>query len=77
MQAGDVFTGCIHRVWLAATLKRHDRDVALLHDHLFSFMASMYPNNDSLLQQDNAPCHWVQVVKNWFEEQLEVFRQIM
>ncbi|KAI4904823.1 hypothetical protein NFI96_009211 [Prochilodus magdalenae] len=30
--------------------------------------AFMYPHSDGISQQDNAPCHRVQVVQNWLEE---------
>lgn len=41
--------------------------IALLHDHLHSFINFMYPNN-VLFLQNNEPWHWAKVTQNWFEE---------
>jgi hypothetical protein len=54
-----------------------DRDVTLLGDHLQPFMDFMYPHNDGIFQQDNAPCHRAGVVQNWLEEHSGEFRRMV
>ena len=54
-----------------------DRYVTLLGDHLQPFMDFMYPHNDGIFQQDNAPCHRAGVVQNWFEEHSGEFRRMV
>jgi hypothetical protein len=41
-----------------------DRYIALLSDHLQPFINFMYPHNDGIFQQENAPCHRAQVFQN-------------
>ncbi|KAK1794028.1 hypothetical protein P4O66_010935, partial [Electrophorus voltai] len=48
---------------------------SLLGDHSQPFMDFMYLHNDGILQQENALCHWAQLVKNRFEEHSGEFRQ--
>jgi len=31
-------------------------------------MATMYPSSDGYFQQNNAPCHKVRIISNWFLE---------
>ena len=42
--------------------------VQLLGDHLQPFMDVMFPTNDGLFMDDNAPCHRATTVRDWFDE---------
>lgn len=45
--------------------------ISLYHDYLCPFIDDIYSTYNGLLQQENAPCYWVQFAQNWFEEYSE------
>lgn len=51
--------------------------VQLLTDHLQPFMDFMYPNNDGIFMDDNAPCHRARTVRDWFEEHSGQFQRMI
>ena len=51
--------------------------VQLLGDHLQPFMDFMYPNNDGIFMDDNAPCHRATTVRDWFEEHSGQFQRMI
>lgn len=38
----------------------------IVADHVHPFMVTMFPDDDSHFQQDNAPCHRPRFLSNWF-----------
>jgi len=42
--------------------------VAILGDHLHPMVRMLFPDNDGIFQDDNAPIHTAGVVTAWFEE---------
>lgn len=42
--------------------------VAILGDHLHPMVRMLFPDNDAIFQDDNAPIHTAGVVAAWFEE---------
>lgn len=51
--------------------------VQLFGDHLQPFMDFMFPNNNGLFMDDNAPCHWATIVHEWFEEHSGQFERMI
>ncbi|MCI4393629.1 hypothetical protein PGIGA_G00159810 [Pangasianodon gigas] len=43
-------------------------------DQVHPFMATVFPNDSGLFQQDNAPCHTAKIVQEWFEEHDKKFK---
>ncbi len=42
--------------------------LSIVHDHVHSFMTTVYTSSDGYFQQDNAPCHKAQIISDWFLE---------
>ncbi len=42
--------------------------LSIVVDHVHPFMTTVYPSSDDYFQQDNAPCHKVQIISDWFLE---------
>ncbi|GBN39680.1 Transposable element Tc1 transposase [Araneus ventricosus] len=45
----------------------------IITDQLHPYMALVFPNGNGIFQQDNAPCHKVRIVLEWFEEHTDEF----
>ncbi|GBN03595.1 Transposable element Tcb2 transposase [Araneus ventricosus] len=48
--------------------------LSIVADQVHPYMATMYPANDGVFQQDNATCHVSKIVRAWFEEYDEGFQ---
>ncbi|MCI4379860.1 hypothetical protein PGIGA_G00233280, partial [Pangasianodon gigas] len=46
----------------------HTTYLNIVADQVQPFMATVFPNRSDLFRQDNAPCHTVKTVQEWFEE---------
>ncbi len=42
--------------------------LSIVADHVHPFMTTVLPSSDGYFQQDNAPCHKVQIISDWFLE---------
>ncbi len=42
--------------------------LSIVADHVHPFMTTVYLSSDGYFQQDNAPCHKVQIISDWFLE---------
>ncbi len=42
--------------------------LSIVADHVHPFMTTVYPSSDGYFQQDNTPCHKVQIMSDWFLE---------
>ncbi len=42
--------------------------LSIVADHVHPFITTVYPSSDGFFQQDNAPCHKVQIISDWFLE---------
>jgi len=42
--------------------------LSIVSDHVYSFMANMYPCSDGYFYQYNAPHHKAQIISNWILE---------
>ncbi|GFW71536.1 transposase domain containing protein [Trichonephila clavipes] len=42
--------------------------LSIIADQLHSYMASVSPAGNGMLQQDNVPCHKAKIVLEWFQE---------
>lgn len=61
----DIFAvGKVHVAWVGSG--DLSKTCHLLETMLYTFVGSMYPNNEGLFHQDNILYHLVQVVQNWF-----------
>ncbi len=65
---GDIFWHTLgplvpieHRLNATASL-------SIVADHVYPFMATVYPSSDGYFQQDNAPCHKAKIILDWFLE---------
>ncbi|GBN19498.1 hypothetical protein AVEN_236000-1 [Araneus ventricosus] len=45
----------------------------IIADQLHPYMAFAFPTGNGIFQQDNAPCHKVRIVLEWFEEHTDEF----
>ncbi|GBM59519.1 hypothetical protein AVEN_24121-1 [Araneus ventricosus] len=45
----------------------------IIADQLHPYMAFVFPTGKGIFQQDNALCHKVRIVSEWFEEHTEEF----
>ncbi|GBM98948.1 Transposable element Tc1 transposase, partial [Araneus ventricosus] len=45
----------------------------IIADQLHTYMAFVFPTGNGIFQQDNAPCHKVRIVLEWFEEHTDEF----
>ncbi len=43
-------------------------DLSIVADHVHPFKTTVCPSSDGYFQQDNAPCHKVQIISDWFLE---------
>ncbi len=41
---------------------------SIVADHVHPFMTTVDPSSDGYFQQDNAPCHKIQIISDWFLE---------
>ncbi|GBM02146.1 Transposable element Tcb2 transposase [Araneus ventricosus] len=48
--------------------------LSIIADQVHPYMATVYPENDGMFQQDNATCHVSKIVLAWFEEHDEEFQ---
>ncbi|GBO00022.1 hypothetical protein AVEN_41626-1 [Araneus ventricosus] len=48
--------------------------LSIVADQVHPYVATVYPANDGLFQQDNATCHVSKIVPAWFEEHDEEFQ---
>ncbi|GBN24958.1 hypothetical protein AVEN_210173-1 [Araneus ventricosus] len=48
--------------------------LSIVADQENPYMATVYPANDGVFQQDNVTCHVPKIVRAWFEEHDEVFQ---
>lgn len=42
--------------------------LSIVDDHVQAFMTTVDPSSHGYFQQDNAPCHKVHIISNWFLE---------
>ncbi|MCI4388645.1 hypothetical protein PGIGA_G00088540 [Pangasianodon gigas] len=52
----------------------HTTYLNIVADQVHPFMAMLFPNGSDLFQQDNAPCHTVKIVQEWFKEHDKKFK---
>ncbi|KAK3564923.1 hypothetical protein QTP86_031044 [Hemibagrus guttatus] len=45
--------------------------LSIVTDHVHPLMETVFPDGCGLFQQDNAPCHKVKMVQEWFDEHNE------
>ncbi|GBM99369.1 hypothetical protein AVEN_243055-1 [Araneus ventricosus] len=48
--------------------------LSIVANQIHHYMATVYPANDGVFQQDNATCHVSKSVRTWFEEHDEEFQ---
>ncbi len=50
--------------------------LSIVYYHFHLFMTTVFPSSDGYLQQDNAPCHRVKIISDWFLEHDDEFTLI-
>jgi len=57
--------GRLLSIWHRLNAKTY---LSIVYDHVYPFMATMYPSSDGYYQQDNAACHKARIISNLFLE---------
>ncbi|GBO00683.1 hypothetical protein AVEN_211080-1 [Araneus ventricosus] len=45
----------------------------IIADQLYPYIAFVFPTENGIFQQENAPCHKARIVLEWFEEHTDEF----
>lgn len=48
--------------------------LSIVGDEVHPYMAILFPEGDSIYQQDNAPCHTARIVRKWFKQHEDDFK---